>query len=81
MCINSCIQRRRLADRLFGGQADARLDYSNVPSVVFFHPPLGAVGLTEAGARKRYGNDKIKGIMYAMWVCIRTAYACAGGGE
>ncbi|HEY1590097.1 MAG TPA: FAD-dependent oxidoreductase, partial [Rhodanobacter sp.] len=47
---------RRLADRLFGGQPDARLDYENIPSVVFAEPPLGMVGLTEGQARDRYGN-------------------------
>ena len=47
---------RRLADRLFGGDADARLDYENVPSVVFSHPPIGSVGLSEPQARERYGD-------------------------
>ena len=48
---------RRLADRLFGGQPDAQLDYENIPSVVFAEPPLGMVGLTEAQARKQYGDQ------------------------
>ncbi|PJJ97187.1 glutathione-disulfide reductase [Lysobacteraceae bacterium NML91-0213] len=47
---------RRLMDRLFGGQADAKLDYDNIPTVVFSHPPLGAVGLTEAQAREAHGD-------------------------
>lgn len=47
---------RRLADRLFGGVADARLDYEDVPTVVFSHPPVGAVGLTEEMARSRHGD-------------------------
>ncbi|KPV39282.1 glutathione reductase [Thiohalorhabdus denitrificans] len=47
---------RRLADRLFGGQADARLDYADIPSVVFSHPPIGTVGLTEEEAEERYGQ-------------------------
>jgi glutathione reductase (NADPH) len=46
---------RRLADRLFGGEPDARLDYENVPTVVFSHPPIGSVGLHEHAARERYG--------------------------
>jgi len=32
---------RRLAERLFNGQADLQLDYTNIPSVVFSHPPVG----------------------------------------
>ncbi len=48
---------RRLADRLFGGQSDARLDYEGIPSVVFSHPPIGTVGLTETEARELYGSE------------------------
>lgn len=51
---------RRLADRLFGGDPEARLDYSNVPTVVFSHPPIGTVGLTEDEARDLYGDDEVK---------------------
>ncbi len=47
---------RRLADRLFGGQTDRRLLYENIPTVVFSHPPIGAVGLTEEEARRTYGG-------------------------
>jgi glutathione reductase (NADPH) len=47
---------RQLADRLFGGKPDARLDYSCIPSVVFSHPPVGTVGLSEAEAREQYGE-------------------------
>jgi glutathione reductase (NADPH) len=50
---------RHLADRLFGGKPDARLDYENIPSVVFSHPPIGTVGLTEVEARELYG-DQVK---------------------
>lgn len=47
---------RHLMDRLFGGKPDAKMDYENVPSVVFSHPPLGMVGLGEEEARARYGE-------------------------
>jgi glutathione reductase (NADPH) len=43
---------RRLADRLFNDQPNRRLDYENIPTVVFAHPPAGTVGLTEAQARE-----------------------------
>lgn len=48
---------RRLADRLFGGRSEAKLDHDCVPTVVFSHPPIGTVGLSEADARKRYGDE------------------------
>jgi len=48
---------RRLADRWFGGMNEAKLDYDDVPSVVFSEPPLGAVGLTEAQARAKFGDS------------------------
>lgn len=53
---------RRLAHRLFGGEEmrSLRLDYENVPSVVFAHPEVGAVGLTEPQAVERYGRDQVK---------------------
>jgi glutathione reductase (NADPH) len=47
---------RRLADRLFGGQPWARVDYDNIPSVVFAHPPVATVGLTEPQARERHAQ-------------------------
>ncbi|MDX3932129.1 MAG: glutathione-disulfide reductase [Stenotrophomonas sp.] len=47
---------RHLMDRLFGGKPDAKMDYENVPSVVFSHPPLGMVGLGEEEARARYAE-------------------------
>ncbi len=51
---------RRLADRVFGGQADAKLAYDNIPTVVFSHPPLGTVGLTEDEAVERWGHDGVE---------------------
>jgi glutathione reductase (NADPH) len=51
---------RRLADRLFGNQPDAHLNYENICTVVFSHPPVGTVGLTEQAAVERYGKEQIK---------------------
>jgi glutathione reductase (NADPH) len=47
---------RRLAARLFGGQPQSRVDYDNIPSVVFAHPPVGTIGLTEPQARERHAK-------------------------
>ena len=48
---------RRLADRLYGGVPDRHLEYRFIPTVIFAHPPIGTVGLTEAQARQEYGDD------------------------
>jgi glutathione reductase (NADPH) len=48
---------RRLSDRLFGGMTDRHLAYENIPTVVFSHPPIGTVGLTESVARDRHGDS------------------------
>ncbi|HEX2672431.1 MAG TPA: glutathione-disulfide reductase [Polyangiaceae bacterium] len=47
---------RRLSDRLFGGKPQSKLDYADIPSVVFSHPPIGSVGLSESDARATYGE-------------------------
>ena len=51
---------RRLADRLFGGQPDRRLHYDLIPTVVFSHPPIGSVGLSEAATHARHAGEAIK---------------------
>ena len=48
---------RRLAERLFNKQSDSKVDYTNIPSVVFSHPPIGTVGMTEAEARECYDDE------------------------
>ena len=50
---------RKLADRLFGDNKDAHLDYDYIPSVVFSHPPVGTVGLTEQEAVHKFGQDSV----------------------
>ncbi|KAI1883773.1 hypothetical protein AGOR_G00235030 [Albula goreensis] len=51
---------RKLAHRLFEGKADSKVDYSNIPTVVFAHPPIGTVGLTEDEAIQRQGKENVK---------------------
>ena len=51
---------RRLSDRVFGGQIGRHLSYEYIPTVVFSHPPIGTVGLTETEARERYAQDELK---------------------
>jgi len=51
---------RRLADRLFKGSSEARIDYHTIATVVFSHPPIGTIGLTEPQAIERYGESNVK---------------------
>ena len=51
---------RRLGDRLFGGMPERKMSYECIPTVVFSHPPIGTVGLTEPEAHEEYGSDEIK---------------------
>ena len=51
---------RRLAARLFNHQPEAHLDYENIPTVMFTHPPIGVVGLDEAAARRTFGDEAVK---------------------
>ena len=48
---------RRLADRLYGGMEGRHLEYRLIPTVIFSHPTIGTVGLTEEQARAEYGDD------------------------
>jgi len=47
---------RRLSDRLFGGKPDSHLDYTNIPSVIFSHPPIATIGMSETEARELHGD-------------------------
>jgi glutathione reductase (NADPH) len=48
---------RRLADRLYGGMEGRHLEYELIPTVIFSHPTIGTVGMTEDEARAEYGDD------------------------
>jgi glutathione reductase (NADPH) len=53
---------RRLADRVFGGEElrTAKVSYEYVPTVVFSHPPIGTIGITEKEAVAKYGQENVK---------------------
>lgn len=82
---------RRLSERLFNNKPDEHLDYSNVPTVVFSHPPIGTVGLTEPQAREQYGDDQVKvytSSFTAMYTAVtshrqpcRMKLVCVGANE
>jgi len=48
---------RRLADRLYGGMDGRHLDYRLIPTVIFSHPTIGTIGMSEDEARAEYGDD------------------------
>lgn len=51
---------RRLGDRLFGKEPRARIAYEMIATVVFTHPPIGTIGLTEPQAQEEFGKDNIR---------------------
>ncbi|OBX09308.1 glutathione reductase [Gallibacterium genomosp. 3] len=51
---------RRLSERLFNNKPTEHLDYNLIPTVVFSHPPIGTVGLTEPQAIEQYGAEHVK---------------------
>jgi glutathione reductase (NADPH) len=53
---------RKLSDRLFGPERlkASKLDYNLIPSVVFAHPEIGSIGLTEPQAVEKYGKESLK---------------------
>lgn len=82
---------RRLSERLFNNKPDEYLDYSNVPTVVFSHPPIGTVGLSEPEAREKFGDDQVKvykSAFTAMYTAVtqhrqpcRMKLVCVGADE
>ncbi|MBD2665338.1 glutathione reductase [Richelia sinica FACHB-800] len=50
---------RAFADTVFGGKSRT-MSYENIPTAIFTYPEAATVGLTEAEARKKYGDDAIK---------------------
>ncbi|KZN66075.1 glutathione reductase [Pseudoalteromonas luteoviolacea CPMOR-1] len=83
---------RMLAERLFNPELpNAKMDYNLVPTVVFSHPPIGTIGLTEPEAKAQYGEDNIKvynSTFAAMYTAVtqhrqpcRMKLVCAGPEE
>jgi glutathione reductase (NADPH) len=50
---------RRLCERLFNNKPYEHLDYNNIATVVFSHPVIGTVGLSETQAIEEYGVEQV----------------------
>ncbi|UJF16506.1 glutathione-disulfide reductase [Jeotgalibaca sp. MA1X17-3] len=50
---------RRLSERLFNNKPNEKLDYTNIPTVIFSHPPIGTIGLSEGQAIGQFGAEKV----------------------
>ena len=48
---------RRLGDRLYGGKPERKMSYDNIATVMFTHPPIGTIGMSEEKAKEEYGDD------------------------
>lgn len=62
---------RKLAHRLFDDKTDLKLDYHNIPTVVFSHPPIGTVGLTQ-------GRTLIFESLFKVFICLLSAQILVG---
>lgn len=51
---------RRLSERLFNNKPNEFLDYTNIPTVIFSHPAIGTIGMSEEEAKETYGEADIK---------------------
>lgn len=65
---------RLLAERLFNNKPNAKMDYTNIPTVVFSHPAIGTVGLTEEEAIAQYGQEQVK-VYTSAFTSMYTALA------
>lgn len=82
---------RRLSERLFNNKPTEHLDYNLIPTVVFSHPPIGTVGLTEPQAIEQYGAEHVKvykSTFTSMYTAVtqhrqpcRMKLVCVGGDE
>ena len=50
---------RMLSERIFNGQTELKMCYENIATIVFSHPPLGSVGMSETEATKLHGEPNV----------------------
>jgi glutathione reductase (NADPH) len=53
-------QGRIVSDRIFNGATGLKMCYDNIATIIFSHPPIGCIGLTEEKAVEKWSAEKIK---------------------
>lgn len=53
-------QGRIVSERLFNNKPTLKMNYDNIATAVFSHPPIGSIGLSEDDAKAKWGEDKVK---------------------
>lgn len=66
---------RQISEYLFNDAPTSAIEYDNIPTVIFSHPPIGTIGLTEEQAIEEYGEGNIKVYTNRFF----SMYASAGG--
>ena len=51
---------RCVAERLFNGRDDLKVNYNNIATVIFSHPTIGSVGLSEQEAKADLGEENVE---------------------
>lgn len=50
---------RILAERVFNNKTNLKMIYENISTIIFSHPPIGTVGISEEDAKKKHGETNI----------------------
>ena len=50
---------RMLSERLFNGKTGLKMLYKNVATIIFSHPPIGTVGMSETEAKQTFGEENV----------------------
>lgn len=51
---------RITVERIFNNKPTLKMDYNNIPTVIFSHPPIGECGMHEESAKKAFGEGNVK---------------------
>lgn len=66
---------RQVAEYLFNKVTSASISYDLIPTVIFSHPPIGTIGMSETQAIEKFGQDQVKIYQSTFY----SMYASAGG--